>query len=397
MVKFILRICLLLFMSGTVAVTSLSVFRPKELYRDQVAVLMYHHVHDQDKSSGTVTTKLFRDQLTYLKSKSYHFITLDELKAFMKGSPVPSNAVLITFDDGYESFYQNAYPILNELHIPAVNFIITGTIDDPLSGNIPFMSRKELQSLYAAKGVADIECHTDALHDKLDGKALLTQRIPVSGNRTENTDEYKSRITADAQACVRKVNEVYPGSGNALAYPFGIYNEEAADALKAGGIKMAFTIMPKMTTRESDPMRIPRINAGSPYVEPETLHNMIMRRVSAVKHPHDTVPLRETVEQIGGELFKGKEDGSLHIGYNGMDYRFRPDKSAVIGPDGTEIKLKEPLKVMGNRSYIDLQDLQLILKLPIYFDASTQTYTTQPPERSDVDHTEGMKLPQKGG
>ncbi len=30
---------------------------------------MYHHVDDMARSSGTVTTKLFRDQLAYLKEK----------------------------------------------------------------------------------------------------------------------------------------------------------------------------------------------------------------------------------------------------------------------------------------------------------------------------------------
>lgn len=397
MVKFLLKTCLLLFMTGTVAISSLSVFKPKELYRDQVAVLMYHHVHDQDKSSGTVTTKLFREQLTYLKSKNYHFIRMEELKSFLQGSPVPSNAVLVTFDDGYESFYSQAYPILQELKIPAVNFIITGTLDNPAAGNVPFMSRKELQALYADQGVADIGCHTDSLHDKLGGKALLTERIPAaSGSRTETPEEYRARIVADTKACVKRVEEVFPGHSDTLAYPFGIYNKEAAEALQEGGIRYAFTILPKMATRDADPMRIPRINAGSPFIEPETLHNMIMRRVSRVKHPHDTVPLRETVEQLGGDLYKSKEDGALHIRYNGADYTFSPDKSSVADATGARTHLKTPLKLHGSRSYIDLQDLQRILKVPIYSDPVTRTYTTTPPERSDVD-TEGIKPPQKGG
>ncbi len=43
----------------------------------------------------------------------------------MEGATVPSNAVLVTFDDGYQSFYTAAYPILKSLRIPAVNFVIT--------------------------------------------------------------------------------------------------------------------------------------------------------------------------------------------------------------------------------------------------------------------------------
>lgn len=389
MVKFLLKISLLCLMAGTVAVTSLSIFKPRELYRDQVAVLMYHHVHDVDRSSGTITAKLFREQLTYLLGKGYHFITLDEFKAFLAGSPVPDNAALVTFDDGYESFYTNAYPILQELHIPAVNFIITGTLDDPKGGNIPFMSRDELRDLYAQHGVADIECHTDSLHAKASGQALLLHQPDASGN-VEKDEDYRTRITEDAARCVRKVGEVFPGSGDTLAYPFGIYDEEAAEALKAGGIRYAFTIIPKMATRDSDPMRIPRINAGSPYTDAESLHNMIMRRVASVNHPHDRVPLRETVEQIGGDLYRSKETGRLSIEYNGQTYTFSKDKTTVQSSDGIETKLSGPLHVRGNRSYISLQDLEHVLKISIFFDRNTRTYTTQPPVRSEVD-TENAK------
>ncbi len=45
---------------------------PKQTYRDQVAVLMYHHVHDTDQSSSTVSSALFRDQLSYLKKTRLH-------------------------------------------------------------------------------------------------------------------------------------------------------------------------------------------------------------------------------------------------------------------------------------------------------------------------------------
>lgn len=393
MVKFLLKISLLCFMAMTVAVSSLSAFKPKELYRDQVAVLMYHHVHDQDRSSGTITTKLFREQLTYLRSKGYHFITLNQFKDFMAGSPVPGNAVLVTFDDGYESFYLNAYPILTELNIPAVNFLITGTLDDPKSGNVPFMNRTQASAMYKDRGQIDLECHTDALHDKADGKALLAHRL-VKDGKEESEEEYRKRIVGDTRLCLKRVGEVFPGNGDSLAYPFGIYNEDAAEAVQEGGIRYAFTILPKMATRDSDPMRIPRINAGSPYIRPEALHNMIMRRVSAVKHPHDTVPLRETIEQIGGELHKDKDDGGLYIRYNGAGYRISEDQSYVTDAAGKEIRLKKPIRIIGSRSYIGLNDLQTILNVPIYFDSGTKTYTTEPPKRTDVD-TESFNTPKK--
>lgn len=61
------------------------------LYKEQVAVIMYHHVDDMARSSGTVTTKLFRDQLAYLKEKKgYQFITLKQFKEYLQAHPFPT-------------------------------------------------------------------------------------------------------------------------------------------------------------------------------------------------------------------------------------------------------------------------------------------------------------------
>ncbi len=98
------------------------------MYQNQVAVITYHHIDPSVQGDVTITPKLFRSQLIDLLDRNYHFITLDQLLAYYEGQEVPPNAVLITFDDGYESFYNYAYPVLKELSIPAVNFVITKKI-----------------------------------------------------------------------------------------------------------------------------------------------------------------------------------------------------------------------------------------------------------------------------
>lgn len=382
MVEFVLRALLLCSIGLTVALSSLSAFQPRELYRDQVAVLMYHHVHDTATSSSTITTKLFRDQLAYLQSKGYRFISMQDFKRFLDDSPVPDNAVLVTFDDGYESFYTNVYPILKELNVPATNFIITGTLDDPNSGNVPFMSRDQVRAMAKDSGLIDIECHTHALHDKLNGKALLTSRIPTQNGAEESEEQYDRRIVEDTRACLGNISELFPGQPDSLAYPFGIYNERAVKLAAEGGIRYGFTILPKMATRDADRMRIPRINAGSPYITPEALHNMIMRRVTVVKHPFDHVPLRETVEQVGGYLTE--EDGHIVIYYNGEKFVVGSGLNEVTH-NGQTIVLSKPMTVSRRRTYVDLADLQHILDIKIDFDANTQTFTATPPPASETD------------
>jgi peptidoglycan/xylan/chitin deacetylase (PgdA/CDA1 family) len=391
MVKFVVKIVLICLVCLTILISSLSAYKPKDLYRDQVAVLMYHHIHDKDLSSGTITTTLFRDQLAYLKSKGYQFITLQEFKRFMQGAPVPDNAVLVTFDDGYESFYLNAFPILQQLHIGAVNFVITKDLENPQDSNIPSLSREEIRSMTQSSALIDVQCHTNALHGTSDnGKALLTGKL-MDQETEESEATYEQRIIQDTKACISSLNGLYPQPIDSLAYPYGIFNESAAELIHKAGINYAFTVLPKMTTREMDPLKIPRLNAGSPYVTPESLHNMIMRRVTIVKHPYDNVVLRDTVEQIGGDITVDKA-GNTVIHYNGDQWLVKPNSRDVMHHN-VPLTTDKPIQVVGNKTYISLNDLQKILNLTIFFNPATQTFTTTLPANSDSDMETNMPIP----
>lgn len=66
----------------------------------------------------------FIAQINFLNEK-YSIISLSRLIAYLKGeTDIPSNSCVISFDDGYIDHYQNVFPILKELGLPAVFFII---------------------------------------------------------------------------------------------------------------------------------------------------------------------------------------------------------------------------------------------------------------------------------
>jgi peptidoglycan/xylan/chitin deacetylase (PgdA/CDA1 family) len=252
-------------------------------YKDQLAVIMYHHIYNKDTSSSTITTKLFQDQLTLPKSKGYHFISLQQMKEFLQGSPIPENAVLVTFDDGYESFYDNAYPILKKMAIPAVNFIITGSLEHPQQDIPTKMSREQIKAILSDSNLIEVQCHTDSLHNKnINGKALIVGHLALNGS-SETLAQYKQRIVSDTQTCISKLKPLNPTPVDTFAYPYGIFSKEAAAYIHDAGIQYAFTITTKMTTRQVDHLEIPRINAGSPNVTPEALFKKIQRSVVPVK------------------------------------------------------------------------------------------------------------------
>jgi peptidoglycan/xylan/chitin deacetylase (PgdA/CDA1 family) len=95
-----------------------------------VPVLYYHLIDDNlygPYTSMFVSPKEFDKQMNYLKSSGYTVIPLDQIE----NAGQYTRPAIITFDDGYEDNYTNAYPILEKYHFPATVFMISSLIGKP--------------------------------------------------------------------------------------------------------------------------------------------------------------------------------------------------------------------------------------------------------------------------
>ena len=374
--KLLIMTLVLSLMGLTNGVPSLSASKPSTWYRDQVAVVMWHHIHDLAQSGDTITTQLFKDQLKYLRDQGYQFITLQQFKAYLAGSSVPDNAVLVTFDDGYESFYENAYPTLKKMRIPAVNFVITKDLENPLASYIPSLSKDEIIEMTHDTNFIDAQCHTNAMHTKTaNGEAPLTTELTINGKK-ESEQQYEARVLADTKTCIDDLRVLYPATIDSLAYPFGIYDKLAATILHEGGIDYAFTIVPEMTTRNVDRLQIPRINAGAPWITPEGLHNTIIRHVVSVNHPFSDVNLKEVVEQLGGQLTQDK-DGTIHMQYRGKAWTGKLNSNRVTGPVGTVNTLGKSIVLKNGHLSINLDDMEKLLGVTIVYNPNIKKFSTR--------------------
>jgi peptidoglycan/xylan/chitin deacetylase (PgdA/CDA1 family) len=97
-----------------------------------VPILMYHHVHPlmgPANRTFKVPLLLFEQHLEFLQRKGYHTITLAKLMdATNGGSALPPRAVVLTFDDGYESFHRFVYPALRSRGMVGTVFVVTSEI-----------------------------------------------------------------------------------------------------------------------------------------------------------------------------------------------------------------------------------------------------------------------------
>ena len=85
-----------------------------------VTVLMYHRITGPGSVFPGTEVSTFREQMTWL-SRNCRAISAQDFEeaAASAGKSGSRPPVLVTFDDGYRDFHDNAYPILQELRIPS--------------------------------------------------------------------------------------------------------------------------------------------------------------------------------------------------------------------------------------------------------------------------------------
>ncbi len=94
----------------------------------KLRILMYHKVHVNRRDFLTVDVEQLKEQLVFIQ-KNFNVIRLSELVAHVKdGHPLPENALLITFDDGYVDTHKLAYPIFKEMNMPFCVFLVADFI-----------------------------------------------------------------------------------------------------------------------------------------------------------------------------------------------------------------------------------------------------------------------------
>jgi peptidoglycan/xylan/chitin deacetylase (PgdA/CDA1 family) len=116
---------------------TLHFFHPLQRLRDRgtrIPILMYHSISNSDDSSQhpyyrtTTTPKMFDQQIRLLHQKGYRAVSVTEASRLMQTAHHAGNLVGITFDDGYQDFHTNAFPILNRYGYSATVFLPTAYI-----------------------------------------------------------------------------------------------------------------------------------------------------------------------------------------------------------------------------------------------------------------------------
>ena len=96
----------------------------------EIPILMYHEIRDQYDNMMCISQKEFSRQMGLLKRQNYKTISLARLKKGVENNEETNEKlVVITFDDGHEGVYSNAYPILRDNGFIATLYVVPSWID----------------------------------------------------------------------------------------------------------------------------------------------------------------------------------------------------------------------------------------------------------------------------
>ena len=255
--------------------------KPPVYYRNQVAVLLYHNL-DKHENGITITPQRFQQHLDMLQQEGYNVIDLKTLDLFLRGQAnIPPNAVLITFDDGYQSVYQYAYPVLKKRHMPATLFVIVNHMG-ATDGEIPKITWEEAKEMEAAG--FSIQSHSYDSHAEItinelgDTGPALTSRIYFRDKRHfESEYEYKERIKKDLTLSRSVLKSKLGQPSIFLAVPLGKENRSVEEVAKKTGFKYIFTTVPGLIDAKTTPTQLNRINAGQADLSAPSLQRRIMQ------------------------------------------------------------------------------------------------------------------------
>lgn len=255
----------------------------KEGQAKQVPILMYHHlVTDKSlENSMSISPEKFESDMSALKAAGYETVMLRDLIEYVHDpeKELPEKPVVVTFDDGYRSNYEYAYPILKGLDMKATIFAIGWSVgrtthkdfDKPI---IPHFSWSEAREMYNS-GLIEIQNHTYDLHNPGD---LPPYRKGVLLIENELSGEYSTMFVNDVMLNHNQIEENVGNQVFAFAYPYGLYTFLSEQILKEQGYEMTLSTKKGMNVFQKGDTKslyaVKRINVD-PDLQTEDLLNLL--------------------------------------------------------------------------------------------------------------------------
>jgi peptidoglycan/xylan/chitin deacetylase (PgdA/CDA1 family) len=187
-----------------------------------VPILLYHNI--DGKGIYSVTSDMLHEHFEYFRAHDIQVVPLSDLISRLE-NPVPYNtqAVVITFDDGYKSMFDKLLPLANEYHYPITLFVYLESLSDKPGALLTFNELRLLQ-----KGGVDVESHTVTHADLL--------KLSLIDN-----DEARLKLYRELYLSKKMLEEILDKPVTMIAFPYGYYNQDVIRMAKLAGYERVFS------------------------------------------------------------------------------------------------------------------------------------------------------------
>jgi poly-beta-1,6-N-acetyl-D-glucosamine N-deacetylase len=186
---------------------------------EHAVITIYHHVSEHTPPSTSLSPAQFKEHMNYLKDNGFTVLHLDEvIKAMQSKQPVPDKTVVITFDDGYISIFEEAFPLLQQMDFPFTVFINTQPINDRLPG---YMSWDQVRVMSEAGVII-------ANH-------MVNHPYMVDNARGETDSERVERLRLELRTAQQEILQHTGQAHKIMAYPYGEYDTAIKQMVKEEG------------------------------------------------------------------------------------------------------------------------------------------------------------------
>ena len=201
-------------------------------------MLMYHRFDENKYPSTNIQMEVFKKQIKIIEELKIEFLHPDKLNDTIV-KPNLKKKVLLTVDDGFQSFYEKSWPFLKEKNIPLILFI--STKDVGTNGYMTWSQIKEVEK----SGLVVIGTHShshDYLIDKKNYEIIndLKQSIDIFKNKLGYSPEY-------------------------FSYPFGEYSSDLKKIVRELNFKFAFGQHSGLSDITKDKLELPRFPINEKY------------------------------------------------------------------------------------------------------------------------------------
>ena len=248
---------------------------------NDAVILTYHHVADNTPPSTSISPKDFRSHLRYLQDNDFNVMPLpDIITALQNGEILPDKAIALTFDDGYLSIFETAFPMLKEFGFPFTLFVSTQPIDDQQAN---YMNWDQIRELSAA-GVT-VANHMVNHPYMLNKPADVNEQIWIKQLEQEML-QAQARIQQETQQ-----NHFY------LAYPYGEFDGAIKAMVSKNGF-VGFAQNSGAISTDSDFLALPRFPLGGIYANLETAKVKMYSRAFSVALESPNSPVIDSTQAI---------------------------------------------------------------------------------------------------